>query len=90
MVCCLVFFQMNLAQNRQLEFTVLPAFLLTLDRKSSVLVQPWSDGKILFLERSYNPEERHSAAETLAAFTHFTYEFSDKSLIMTAFEGKQE
>jgi hypothetical protein len=70
------------------EFSVLAAFLLLTPNRTD-LVQPWSDGKILFREKDHNPEERYSAAETLAAFTHFTYEFSNKRLIMTMFEGHQ-
>jgi len=69
------------------DFNVVPTFLL-LGPNWEHAVQPWSSGVLVYKSKARNPLERHSAAETLDAFTHFTHEFSNHQLIVTDFEGK--
>jgi hypothetical protein len=76
----------KLQSSSFIEFEVLQTSLLSSDHPqwSSCVVQPMASGKGFTMVSLI----RMAAVEVLEAFSHFSYEFSDNSLVMVDFQGK--
>lgn len=68
-----------------LDFRALPMYLTSSESSmwDSALLQPWTSGK----KFQSSTQPNHPAINTLSAFSHFVYQFSQGQTVMMDFEG---